>query len=428
MINLNLRRCIAVLSSALIVGITAAGCAAEPENAGNDPEAPIVVWTDATRQAGFESFAESHPEYDLEISVVPGQEIASKVLLFNQAGEGWPDVAFVPPSAADPFYEWAAPLGDKVPETVLAEFGKANQNCEFDGEIYCLVNDISQVVLWYNAPLMAEFGYSVPATWEEYAALGERLATEHPGYVIGSAGDSFLWHSFFKASGCPVQDVQGPDTVKIDTSDPRCVRMAEMLDPLIEAGSVSKLGTFSAEYAALANEGKVLMQPGSSWFGEYVFGSDASWAWPDGSLAAAPYPGWRGEEPITADSGGGAYVVSRHAKNMDGALALAEWMATDEAYQATQPSYPAFAPMAEKWGERLSADPLYAEDPMPVLSAASEQLGSGNAGWVRYDIEGSFARIVGSAVAEGKTIASVLPQLGQELTNLAQASAYTVVD
>ena len=55
-----------------------------------------------------------------------------------------------------------------------------------DKKLICLRNDLAPNVLWYNKKLMDEFGYTIPTTWEEYIALSDKVAKEHPGYVMGS--------------------------------------------------------------------------------------------------------------------------------------------------------------------------------------------------------------------------------------------------
>src|SRR5665647_2752566 len=72
-----------------------------------------------------------------------------------------------------------------------------------DGTTYGLRNDLAPTVTWYNQSLMDEFGYDVPATWEEYEALGVKVAAEHPGYIIGTVGDSFTPEIFFWAAKAP---------------------------------------------------------------------------------------------------------------------------------------------------------------------------------------------------------------------------------
>jgi multiple sugar transport system substrate-binding protein len=62
--------------------------------------------------------------------------------------------------------------------------------CTINGTVYCLRNDLAQNLFWYNSALMKQFGYSVPTTWQQWQALGEQVAAHHPGYLVGSAGDT----------------------------------------------------------------------------------------------------------------------------------------------------------------------------------------------------------------------------------------------
>ncbi len=60
-----------------------------------------------------------------------------------------------------------------------------------DGHIYGARDNLAPVVFWYNKTLFDKFGYTIPTTWEDYQALGDKLAAEHPGYILGSIGDPF---------------------------------------------------------------------------------------------------------------------------------------------------------------------------------------------------------------------------------------------
>ena len=52
----------------------------------------------------------------------------------------------------------------------------------------CLRNDLAPVVLWYNATLMKQWGYQVPTTWPQYEQIGQEVAKQHPGYIVGRGG------------------------------------------------------------------------------------------------------------------------------------------------------------------------------------------------------------------------------------------------
>ena len=86
-------------------------------------------------------------------------------------------------------------------------------------------------MLWYNATLMKQFGYTVPTTWEQYQALGDKVAKDHPGYIIGSVGDSFEGPEIYMwGSQCQANDITGPRALTVNTSSPQCKRAASMLD------------------------------------------------------------------------------------------------------------------------------------------------------------------------------------------------------
>ena len=58
---------------------------------------------------------------------------------------------------------------------------------------------------------MDEFGYTVPTTWQEWAALGEKVATEHPGYIVGNIGDSYSHWIYLWGNQCPLQQLDGDE-------------------------------------------------------------------------------------------------------------------------------------------------------------------------------------------------------------------------
>lgn len=432
------RRLVPLVGAVTAVALLAAGCssggASAPEGSDeitNDKDATLVVWTDPTRQAGFEAFKKAHPDIKMKIETYDAAALVTKMKLFARTGKGWPDVLFdgQPSRIAEwvhPSTGYAQPLDELVSEDVQAEFGNGNASCEVDGTLYCLRNDLAQTVLWYDKELMDEFGYTVPTTWAEYQELGATVASEHPGYVVGSAGSFFTYYDYFWASGCPIQDVTGPEKVRIDLQDPTCTRVADMLDAMVENGSLTTAGLFDPEMAELGKEGKVLMLPGASWLGDFLFKPENLFATREGTLAAAPYPSWEGEETNwSGNAGGGIYVVSRHSKNIEDAARIAEWMATSAEYQTTAPTYPAHEPSAQAWAERLETDPFYAENPFPVMQDQAAKVNP-VAKATRYDVESAFTEVLVPAIRSGDSIRDTLDELEQRLVNLAKSTGYEV--
>ena len=231
----------------------------------------LTVWVDATRMDAAKQYQASHPNAKLNIVSYDGDAngsnyLQTKVQLFNRTGKGWPDVVF---SSQNNEASWAvdagfaAPLNKGlIPDATLGGFAKgANDVCTVNGTLYCLRNDLSQAVLWYNAPLLKKWGYTVPTTWEEYQQLGEKVAKEHPGYLVGDAGDTFTPEIYLWASKCGANHITGPKAVSVDTTSEACTKMAKLMDVLIKNKSMSISGVFSTDFGKNKAD-KVLLMPG----------------------------------------------------------------------------------------------------------------------------------------------------------------------
>lgn len=429
------------------VAMVTAGCGsadsggATPDASGkasvsSDPNAVLDVWVDATRQPAAQAFAKANPAVKTKITLIPADQanyVSTKVQLANKAGAGWPDVAFLADSGeiaalqAAPL-KWAAPLNDLVPDSVRSGFAASSvKNCTFGGKAYCLQNDLAQTVLWYDKSMMTSFGYEVPTTWQDYAALGARVAKEHPGYVIGSMEGRLGLDVYYAASGCPFSAVTAPDTVKINLSDPKCTRVTELLQPLLDNGSVSRKGLFDAAFVKLATSGKLLMLPSASWMGD--FGFKPLYKVPQGKLAAAPMPKWDGEESAWSGAiGGGVWAVSQHTKNAKGAADLITYVTTDTGVQTASPTYPAFGQAATAWLAKKASDTYYAADPTPALKAQADLINPAF-NWVRYNaaVSAGADATVGKGLASGKALSDVLADWQKTLVSGAEDAGYTVV-
>lgn len=410
----------------------ATGSSAAPSSVGpvGSPQVQgnLTVWTDSIRQPLFEAYATAHPGVNLNIQVADGSTYLSKIVLANNANSGWPDVVFsTDPSQAttfaSPLYGFAADLTTVVPADVVANFGKTLTPCAFGGKLYCLRNDAAPTVLWYNKKLMDQFGYTLPTTYAEYEALGLKVAQEHPGYLVGSAGDSDVMWEWMWASGCPFNDVTAPSVVHINLKDPRCTRVADLLDPLIKAGSVTRASYYDAGFAKDAD--KILMSIEAPWFGTSLFRD--TYKLPDGLIAAAPMPTWSGD-PVnySAENGGGIYTVSSHTTNMPAAVDLALWVSTNPDAQKLDAGYSAYGP-AEKAKDQQWASSFFAANPAPVFADAATKI---RQDWkfVAYPVDSIWTQTVAQAVRSGGTIADSLSAFETQCIQLAQIAGYSVTN
>jgi len=399
---------------------------------------PILVWIDTTRQAAVDAYLAAHPENAslIQVEIVDRAEFSQKVLLFNNVGSGWPDVVFAEPeiiaTVAGEQHDYPLDLTPYVSADILDNFADgANAPCTTpDGQLLCLRNDLAQMVLWYDAPLMAEYGYDVPTTWEEYEALGNQVAAEHPGTIIGAFGDDQGMHTYLWGSRCPVAQLVDATTVYINTADPTCTRAATMVDNLLANGSMVALSPFDPAFVQLVTDGKLLMLPAASWYGEYVFGGKEDSLYyqaADGRLGVAAPLRWSAEDTAwTGAQGGSSWAVSKHSTNPTLAAEFVVFVTTADAYQGTAPTLPAYEPAATVWAQTLASNSVYAFDPFPVLQSSATLIDPlwGN---VRFSRASAFNTVVIPALQDGQTVVEAMPVFQEQLVNLAQSIGYTVV-
>ncbi|MEY9841155.1 ABC transporter substrate-binding protein [Streptacidiphilus sp. EB103A] len=394
----------------------------------------LTVWVDSTRLAAAQLYQKENPTAKMNIVTYDGDAngsnyLQTKVQLFNRTGSGWPDVVF---SSQNNEATWAvqagftAPLNQGlVPTSALAGFAAgANNPCTVNGTLYCLRNDLSQAVLWYNKPLMDTWGYQVPTTWEQYQALGEKVAAQHPGYLVGDAGDSYTPEIYLWAGKCGANQITGPRAVTVNTGSANCTKMAALMDDLVKKGSMSVSGVFSTDFDKNKAD-KVLMMPGPAWYGGALF--QGTFKTPAKEIAAAPIPQWSGDsQPATGNVGGGTWLMSAHSAHLKAAAAFMTWVTTSDDYQGkVAPGYPASSTAAATWLAAQKASGYYADDISGPLQAAATQVWSGwGAG--QFSQEAIWAATVKPGLTSGKSIVSMLPAWQTAITNYAQSDGYKV--
>jgi multiple sugar transport system substrate-binding protein len=354
--------------------------------------------------------------------------------LYDKADSGWPDVVF---SSQNNDAAWASQsIGGKkpfaavlneglVPDSTLSNFTKgALDPCTVDGKVYCLRNDLSQTVLWYDKTLMDKFGYAVPKTWEDYQALGAKVAKEHPGYIVGAVGDAFTPEIYLWASKCQANGVSGPRAMTVKTDTPECKRAADLIDAGVANKSLSTLSVFSPEFVKAAT-GKVLLMPGPAWYAGAIFNNASSLNVPKGELGVTAPMSWGGQQAATGNVGGGTWFISSHSKNSKLAVKYAEFVTTADAYQVElAPGFPAYAPAAQKWVAKQEGSGYYATD-LSALVDAGAMIWSGW-GSPAFSQEAIWAKTVTPVITSGGSVAATLPKWQEAITNEAKVNGYTV--
>jgi ABC-type glycerol-3-phosphate transport system substrate-binding protein len=433
------------LALATLVVATAAAAALVAATTGrassSGASGSLTVWVDAVRLPVAKLYAKTHPKVHLHIVTFDGDgngatTMQTKIQLWNRTGHGWPDVIFSE-QANDPVwmgqkpFDFAMDLKTVFPASLRKGWPSPSlAQCTVNGRLVCLQDNLAQEVLYVNKKLMTQFGYAVPTTWQQWAALGQKVAAEHPGYIIGNIGDSYGAWLYLWADKCPISQVVGPKTVKINAGDVHCTRMASLLDPLIKSGVVPPESVFTADFAKKwgGDTDKILLMPGPVWYAKDIFGGTLKV--PAGELTAALPLRWNDEPLVTGQVGGGPWIVSRHTKNTAAAIDFVKYATTSPAVKSKvnslSPGYPSYAPMAARWLKALDKDPYFAAPEGPAMKAAANAIWKG---WsmVTYPDQPVWSNTVVTQLVAGKSLSSLLPAYGKGLAQNAQAAGYKVV-
>lgn len=399
----------------------------------------LTVWVDSVRLPAAQAYVKEHPNVHVNVVTYDGDgngatTLQTKIQLWNRTGSGWPDVIFSE-QANDPVwmaqkpFEFAAPVKGLISDSLLSQWpAPSTAQCTINGTQYCVQDNLAQVVLWVNKKLMDQFGYTVPTTWQEWAALGQKVAAEHPGYIVGNIGDSFSHWIYLWGNQCPLEQLKG-DKLLINSVESHCTRVAAMLDPLIKNGTTPPLSVFTPDFAQKyggAND-KVLLMPGPAWYSQALF--DQTLHIPAGQITAAKPLQWENETPVTTGQvGGGPWIMARQSKNLKGAADFVTWVTTvyNPSGADARPGYPAYGPLADAWLQAQATNKYFAADPTPALKAAASQIWSG---WnlVTYPDQPVWSNTVVNQLVAGKSLSSLMQPLGDALSQAAQAAGYSVV-
>ncbi|QTE27895.1 ABC transporter substrate-binding protein [Pengzhenrongella sicca] len=397
----------------------------------------ITVWVDASREPAADAFIAAHPDTPIKVETYDGGANGSgsfqtKITAFDQAGDGWPDVVFSTQNndaawasqGEDPF---AAQLNNGyVDQSFLDGFTEgALAPVTIDDTVYGLRNDLAPTVTWYDQSLLDQFGYTLPTTWEEYEALGLKVAAEHPGYIIGSVGDAWAPEVYFWGAQAPVNVVTGSDEFSTDTSDPKSVAIAEIIDNLIDAGSLVQDSVFSPDFVTKYT-GKVLLLPGPVWFSGALFQNADSLNSAAGTIGAGLPLAWDGDEAVAGNVGGGTWFVSSHSKNLAAAKEFLEFVTSSDEYQVElAPGLPAYTAAADKWLVKQGESNFFTGDFAPNLTTAASSVWDGW-GYPKFSQESVWAKTVTPDLASGTSLVDLLPAWQTALENEAQVNGYTV--
>ena len=427
-----------ISTSAAVQSAAEAAASAGIESAAvTDTTDAINVWIDQPRQPVVDGFKTKYPQYAklINSTVVDRETLPAKTLLFNNTGSGWPDVVFAEPRlvnrVADAAHNFPLDLTSLVPADMVKQYA-GESNCTFNGKVYCLRNDLAQMVTYYNAPLFTKFGYTVPKTFEDMQALSDKVAKEHPGYYLGTLGDGWTWLSYMEASGCPYATTKDVGTLLINVSDPTCTRAAQLMDHMVANKTLWNTDYFTASWVKIANDNKLLMLIAPIWAalgtfkGTYYTDKTTPSATSHVLGVAAPLKWAADATAQTAAMGGAAWVISQHTKNQGLSLLFAEYATQDPDLWKGSSNFPSFTPLQPLFNATVKDDPIFASDPTAAFAQGAAEISPVGDSWPRFDLIAPLNNVVKDMYSKKQTMVATLPEVLTVLKPLAEAQGYNV--
>lgn len=347
-----------------------------------DDKAPIKVMADTTRAPAVDLFLKANPQYKDMVQYMTDDrgQFLPKLLLYNNVGSGWMDVIFTETevlrlAATKQYDNFMADMTPWVAKDVLDKFYPgSNAPCTLpDGKLICMRNDIAPFILYFNTKNMKDWGYTVPTTWEEFYALAQKVAVDHPGVTMAPMNNWIADRHYQFGSECPYMNPISETKYRVNWLHPNCMRMHQMLDDLQKLGVMDTNPAFSAGTAAAFKENKWLTWIGAAWAADFIIKgvfldpTDANYA---GIVGMAPMVKWADQKQVWVGGGGGAaWGMSRHSKNPKLAAELIVFCTTDPSVTSTAVTLSAYQPGGDEWSKALQArSPLIAKDPDPYTT------------------------------------------------------------
>ena len=254
----------AVLAFLIGLGSTAPAFARELSG-----EISFGFWGDPTEASAYEAiaaaFEERNPGIDVQIEYVPNATDFYTRLATGYAAGLAPDVFLINYRRYGQFAARDAlvPLGPLLEssETLNEEdyFPQPLEAFQFNGELMCLPQNLSSLVVYYNRDLFDAAGVPYPEagwSWDDFLAAAKALTRDIDGdgitdqHGLGVENSLIRFTPFiWQAGGELVDDLDRPTTLTIDTPEAR-----EAIQFFIDLSLVHKVVPTEAEVLAISDE------------------------------------------------------------------------------------------------------------------------------------------------------------------------------
>lgn len=290
------------------------------------------LWDEAIAQ-----FTEAHPHISVVRELAPHSSTAYHDLLTQKLKNRdatvdvfFMDVIWVPEFAAA---GWARPLDSRFSPTMREEFLPATVAVgRYDEHFYGVPSRIDAGLLYYRRDLLAKYGFSTPATWEELVAQAERIVAgerqAHPTLRGYSAPfkqyEGLVCHmlEFIAGHGGALLT---PDGTHSTLAEPEALAAVQFVRDRIIGRLTSRAALTYQEPESLSAflQGQAIFH--RNWPYAWELANNETRSTVAGKVAVAPLPGFAPGRTVAA-LGGWLYGISTYSQHPDEAWALIEFL------------------------------------------------------------------------------------------------------
>ncbi|GAA2868609.1 sugar ABC transporter substrate-binding protein [Streptosporangium fragile] len=380
-------------------------------------------------------FQRKYPKVKINL-VNAGQSAAQYTKLQSavKAGSGAPDVAQIEYFALPQFALSKAVID-------LGPYGAAGMKDAFsasaweqvsvNGGVYAVPQDTGPMTMMYRKDVFDRLGLEPPKTWDEFAAVAEKIKKDDPGAFVtsidpGDAGgvDSLIW----QAGGRPFA-IENATTTRINLQDEATKRWAGFWTKLSQDKLVDPVAGWNDAWWQSMAAGKYAVWLAGAWAPGAI---ESTIPQTKGKWRAAPMPQWDAAAPANAENGGSGVAVLAQSKNPLAAVGFARWLNSDpEAVRSLNTASGLFPATKE-----LLNSPDFLDAKIPFLGdqQANKVFAEGSAqvakGWQYLPFQvyanSVFKDTVGQSIAGAGDVNAGLTAWQEQITSYARQQGFTV--
>ncbi|MET0853366.1 MAG: extracellular solute-binding protein [Microterricola sp.] len=316
-----------IAASALLM----TGCSADTTGGDSGPvELSYWAWAPNLDKV-VDIWNQANPDIQVTVNKQDGGDPAiTKLLTAIKAGSGAPDLiqaeyqklpTLVGSDAlADISGEGANDIEDHFPAGVWDAVTLGGD------AVYAIPQDTGPMMAYYRADILAQYGLSIPTTWDEYAETARALHAADPSKYLGtfSANDAGWFTGLSQQAGASWWAIDG-DAWSVDIDESPTQKVAAYWGGLVKEGVIDNKPMYTPEWNAGLNDGTQVGWVSSVWGPGVLAGNAADTA---GLWTAALPPQWDAAEPSNGNWGGSTTAVTTQSTHVKEAVEFVTWLNT----------------------------------------------------------------------------------------------------